>query len=75
MSDNYGVQIERLAAMARLEEAEKKGAYDWKAKALELAHLLGDIQEGVSSDGVLAWSEVEMKAWHKAVGQAMEIKS
>jgi hypothetical protein len=63
------------AAMVRLEEAGKKGAYDWKAKALELAHLLGDIQEGVSSDGVLAWSEVEMKAWHKAVGQAMEIKS
>ena len=46
-----------------------------KKSQLELARLLGDIQEGISRDGFCAWSPAEMKAWTKAVGEAMEVKS
>lgn len=47
-----------------------------RAKVSELAHLLGDVQEALQEgDGVVAWPVAEMKAWVKAVGEAMEIKS
>ena len=62
---------DQLDATSRLCERLTQAVQTLAGERDAARELLGDIRDGISRDGQVAWSAEELRAWYKAAGAAL----